>query len=134
MKKNVVIFLVALLVGAVAYATTGRNTTGAKLSYLLNGSPVYKGTINDAAPGTFTSNVTTSSSFTLDETSMVMLQCDVAVYVINLAHNATNATTAKSPKIAADEKFLVGLLQPGTPVVSVDSTSGAAVCKVFEIK
>jgi hypothetical protein len=128
------VFIATSLFAANVYAAYGRNQTGVKLSYLLNGSPVYKGTIADGAPGTFTSNATTASSFTLDNTSLIMVQCDVAVYITNLAHGATNTTTAKSLKIAADEKFMVGMLQDGIPLISIDSVSGAANCKVFEVK
>jgi hypothetical protein len=128
--------LLALMLGVVAnvQADSMRSKTGYPLTYQLNGSAVYLGTLNDAAPGTFTDNATTSTPFAISDSAFIIVQCDVAVYIINLAYNAANATTAKSMKLAADEKFLVGALQAGTAKLSIDSVSGAAVCKVFELK
>ena len=134
--------LAGLLFGWAATAANGRSITGHELTYLLNGSPKYLGTISDALPmladggAPFTSNATTSTAFTMGDGEMVMVQCDEPAYIVNLAASNSGARVAKAVELSADEKFLFGMVSKGVPFVSVDTGNadgGAVNCKVFAV-
>jgi len=118
------------------WADSGRNKTGAALTYLLNGSPVYKGTVANSDAG-FTDNSGTATTFSLDNTAFILAQCDsTALLAQRSANNVDGGTTAaRALRLETDEKFLVGLLQPSDPKVSFRAwDAGVVNCKVFEVK
>lgn len=142
MKKFFAVGLMLGFFGAVlsAHADKTRVTSGPALTYLLNGSPVYLGTIG-VSDGGFADNSTTSlagaSSFSIDNTAFIMTQCNEHMFVINSPiGNVDGGTTGpRSVKVSADVQNIVGALQPGVPYISVAAgDAGIAFCKVFELK
>lgn len=125
MKK----LLALILIANVAYATE-RQLPGGPLTKALNGSAFYLGTI---VATTVKDNLTTATPFLIPDGTNVMVQCDAAANIVNLAAGATNSVAAKMPKVAADEKYVVGMLRRGTPLVSIICVSGTCNCPVYRI-
>lgn len=133
MKKLLGLFLL-IGVTATVYADNARTKTGAALTYLLNGSPQYKGTIVNSDAG-FTQNSGTITTFNLDDTSLILTQCDSTAFVCNGHIADGGCTAARSIRVETDEKFLVGALQKGVPIVAARAwDAGSVNCKVFELK
>lgn len=131
----------ALLFGLNVHADNARAVTGAKLTYLVNGSPVFLGAVSAYDAG-FADNQSTNggagyTAFNISNTAFVMVQCNGQAFVAARPVSNTDAgTTANnSLRIDTSEKFLVGMLQDGMPRVAISPTdAGSVQCKVFELK
>lgn len=115
LKKSVVAFLAAALVGAlvgqIAYADPTRNNrAGAQLSYALNGSLRFAGS----------TYITTDAGITevcLPSGSMAYAQADNAVRMIN--NRAADGGRVHMVKVAADTLYPIGVLRADTSCMAV---------------
>jgi len=129
-----------LAFAANAYADAARTKTGAALTYLMNGSPVYLGSVS-VYDGGFADNASTNggagfTSFSISDTAFVYAQCNDAAFLqANKLTTDAGTTVGRSLRLDQFEKFPVGMLQPGNPGVSFAATdAGSVQCAVFELK
>lgn len=117
----------ALGIQAVSALTPERAQTGYALTYALNGTPKWFATYeDDAGVGCVEAR--------LDDGINTMVQCDNATYVMNArCVNDGGTQAARAFKVAADEKYPMGLLTVGQPYVSVETATAStkATCKFF---
>lgn len=133
MKKYIAVSLMLVGVGLSvslpreSWADSGRNKNLADTIKVLNGSPAYLGTI---VATTTKNNSDTAAPFAIEAGQFILVQCDVAAYVLPGTSTAAAATTANGVKVAADEKFYI-LLRAGQSYLAIISASGTATCKVW---
>lgn len=100
----------------------------------LNGTPVLLGTITaDATTAKTNSNTAVPFQATGMGGKILMLQGDVAFYVLPTASATGLAAAATSLLIAANERFIIALHGDYT-YLSVLSQSGTANVKVFQLR
>jgi hypothetical protein len=102
----------------------------------LNGQPIHRSTVVAVAA---TPKDTTSTSggvsvvYTWKGGEVVLIQSDVACYIEVGAAASMTASGAKAIKLEAGEKYVM-VLQSDVTKISVDSVSGTATVKFFELR
>lgn len=128
-RKNLVIAaLVSLAIAAVVHAADSgeRGKVGYELTKALNGAPEYITTVQDDAG-------TACNQVVLDDGINVMVACNQSAFVGNSSCDGGTQSAVTLP-VAADEKFLLGMLKPGQPRVTVESRGALTDCKIFRVR
>ncbi len=114
--KKILFGVVLSFIAVAAMAASGRALNGSALTYNLNGSDQFIGSLSGSAG---------VAEIKVSDTANIMIWCADAGYFINGRAGTTNgdggSIAARMVPCAAGEKYPIGLLQPGVPYISISN-------------